>query len=111
MSIELGQQFHDDLHAIIAEESHPDDIEHDDAVGASIAMLLETGDPVSATKSYNEWAKVNQYEPVDYLGTFTKPNGDKFTVMDIKTAVVMIENATGRVRRVSEIAGGSCLLS
>lgn len=110
MSAALGHQFHEDLHGIIGEESHPDDAGHDAAVGASIAMLLESQDPVAAMHAYNAWATQNQYEPVTYLGTFTKSNGDKYTIVDIKTAVIAIENTTGRVRRVSESIGGtSCL--
>lgn len=80
--LEIGRYFHDQLAAMVPEDQHPDDDQHDEQVGRALRTAME-GEPALATERYNAWAVDAGYEPVRYLGTV-----DGVMRADIVTAVI-----------------------
>lgn len=64
-----GEQFHAQLFALLPESAqHPDDANHDAAVGRALRIGLDEGDPVKAERQYNVWALAHGYAPVQFIG-------------------------------------------
>lgn len=88
-----GEQFHHQLFAVLpASAQHPDDGDHDAAVGRAIRVGLDEGAPERAERQYNGWALQHGYAPVKFLGL----NADGQMVVDIVEAVIAFD-ATGGV--------------
>lgn len=84
---ERGHQFHEQLAALVPEDVHPDDAEHDTAVGRALRVAIDDGDPARAADEYNAWATGAGYVPVRFLGTH-----DGRLRVDIMTAVIDVDN-------------------
>lgn len=81
-----GKLFHEQLAALVPEDQHPEDAEHDRNVGKALRIAIERKDPQRAEREYNAWATANGYEPVRFLGTF-----DGRLRADIVTAVIEVD--------------------
>lgn len=81
-----GRMFHEQLAALVPEDQHADDVEHDRHVGKALRTGIEQKDPARAEREYNAWAIGAGYEPVKFLGSF-----DGRLRADIVTAVVEVD--------------------
>lgn len=71
--------------------THPDDEAHDRAVGASV-LMMKAGNPHKAVWSYNRWARLASYQPIELLGA--NP-----IIVDVRDAVVEVTAQEMRVLR------------
>jgi hypothetical protein len=83
----IGKAFHDWLEGMKAEAGsdrpvHPEDEDHDRAVGAS-ALMASSGQGAKAVLSYNRWASLAGYEQISLVS-------DAPLVLDLVDAVVQI---------------------
>lgn len=83
---DLGRGFHRQLAALVPEDLHPDDEQHDRAVGRALRTAIKDHAPEQAMEDYNAWAIGAGYEPIRYLGTV-----DGRVRADIVTAVVEVD--------------------
>lgn len=81
-----GKLFHEQLAALVPEDQHPEDVEHDRNVGKALRIAIERKDPERAEREYNAWASGAGYEPVRFLG---EVNGRLRA--DIRTAVIEVD--------------------
>lgn len=65
---ELGEKFHAQMAAQIAEPHVDGAPDHDEVVGRALQIAINDGHPVVAQDFYNEWAKREGYDPAQYLG-------------------------------------------
>ena len=79
----LGELFHGRLVAAGVEINHDDDPIHDRWVGAALGMVL-AGNAAKAVGSYNRWASVAQYQPVNLVSVTP-------ILVDFGTAYVQIQ--------------------
>jgi len=84
---EIGREFHRQLSALVPEDIHPEDAQHDERVGKALRTAIREGDPLRAMDEYNAWARGAGYEPIRYLGMV---NGR--VRADIKTALIEIDD-------------------
>jgi hypothetical protein len=84
---EMGRLFHLQLEALVKEDQHPEDEEHDKRVGRALLRAIGEGQPEQAAEEYNAWARVAGYEPVRFLG---RVNGRMRA--DIVTAVIEVDD-------------------
>lgn len=69
--LQAGELFHAQLKAAEAEwgvtlPDHPEDQAHDRAAGAAM-LMAQAGNPARAVQSYNRWAALAGYPPIDLL--------------------------------------------
>lgn len=87
-----GELFHEQLFVVLPNSAqHPDDGEHDAAVGRAIRIGLDEGAPARAERQYNAWALSHGYAPVKFLGL----NTDGQMVVDIVEAVIAFDTTGG----------------
>jgi hypothetical protein len=88
----IGRYFHAQLEAL-GEATHPDHPDHNRAVGEALAIALTTRDVEKAVSTYNDWASLHGYEPIKHLATFRHGSGSQVYEVDIKSAVILIDEA------------------
>lgn len=89
-----GHWFHETLEAAKTRSgsplaAHRDDGAHDRAVGASV-LMMKTGNAAKAVWSYNRWARLAGYQPIELLGS--NP-----VIVDVGDAVVEVMGADMQV--------------
>lgn len=90
-ALKLGEQFHEQLEALLGHEQHPDCPAHNIAVGKALIMALEEDNPEGACATYNAWARTAGYESIH---SWTREG--EIYIVDIGTAIIEID-AVGNV--------------
>lgn len=85
----LGHEFHENLEAAKAAKgsplpTHADDPAHDRAVGVAALMIL-AGNPAKGVWTYNRWARLAGYQPVDLVSVSP-------VVIDVRDALVTVQD-------------------
>ena len=90
--VELGVKFHTQLDRMLGEETaHPDDPEHNMAVGQALYIGINFRAPALAADLYNRWARTHGYEPAVYIATLTNAVGARAYSFHIGIALVCID--------------------
>lgn len=86
----IGQAFHQTLEAYLGGLSHPEDVEHDIAVGSALQAFGRGDNPLEVVRAYNVWAAAHQYALIRYVGPagVTYPPGTH--LVDIQTAILAV---------------------
>lgn len=87
-----GKAFHEQLEALAVDGIHPDDPDHNEAVGRAMRVAVDEHDPERAMSEYNRWAFAAGYAPIRYLGTV-----DGKVRADIVTAKIEVDGEHVRV--------------
>lgn len=83
--IEIGASFHDWIEGLKdAPLTHPDDEDHDRAVGLA-SLMLRAGHGAKAAFHYNHWAMLAGYQPMTVLS-------ERPLVVDVGEAILEVQN-------------------
>lgn len=80
----VGAAFHEALHGIFPEEVHPDDAQHNHAVGEALLSLQCGVAPMSIVTAYNGWARTHGYAEIRFLGWWLDALGKLWIVGDFQ---------------------------